>query len=395
MARQKKPQVGVSKHGTGFRIRWVDEDGKRRSETFRDERTAAKERSRRVVQADEIRRGLRKREQVRSMNEVCDLWLVRRASRKRSQRDDESIIKSHVRPVLGKLMIGEFTPAHGELLAEARAHLAPKTLHNVVTLVQSLLNFACTDVRWLEHAPRLRKPKIPRRSADYNFLRTPQEIAAYLGAAKMEGDVVHALYATAIYTGARAGELAGLRWSDVDFDRRLITIARSFEEPTKSNEIRHVPILDPLLPVLRAWRLRHPGALVFTNRDGNMLGKSARIFQEVHARVLKRAGLSQRPHFGNRLHYITFHDLRHTFASHWAANGGDVFKLQRVLGHASIDQTMRYAHLTPDAFASEYGRLGAALATKVASIFPLPIPPPQSSATTATVVAEEKEQALA
>lgn len=63
-------------------------------------------------------------------------------------------------------------------------------------------------------------------------------------------------YATAIYTGCRAGELAALEWPDVDFDRRLITVQRSFDGPTKSDRVRYVPILDPLLPVLRAWRLK-------------------------------------------------------------------------------------------------------------------------------------------
>lgn len=58
-------------------------------------------------------------------------------------------------------------------------------------------------------------------------------------------------------------------------------------------------------------------------------------------------------------HYITFHDLRHTFASYWVRQAGDLFRLQKILGHKSVTMTMRYAHLAPDAFASDYGRLGA------------------------------------
>jgi hypothetical protein len=67
---------------------------------------------------------------------------------------------------------------------------------------------------------------------------------------------VFALYATAVFTGMRAGELGGLRWDDVDFDKRLVTVQRSFDGPIKAGDIRYVPILDALLPVLRAWRLR-------------------------------------------------------------------------------------------------------------------------------------------
>ena len=51
----------------------------------------------------------------------------------------------------------------------------------------------------------------------------------------------------------------------VDLEARLITVQRSFDGPTKADDVRYVPVLDPLLPVLRAWRLRHPGRLVFTS----------------------------------------------------------------------------------------------------------------------------------
>src|SRR5437868_4520369 len=64
-------------------------------------------------------------------------------------------------------------------------------------------------------------------------------------------------------------------------ERRLITVQRSFDGPTKAGDVRYVPILDVLLPILQQWHELHPGTLVFTNRDGRMLGKSARIFQEV------------------------------------------------------------------------------------------------------------------
>jgi hypothetical protein len=53
---------------------------------------------------------------------------------------------------------------------------------------------------------------------------------------------------------------------------------------------------------------------------------------------------------------LTFHDLRHTFASHWVMKGGDLFKLQKILGHKTVQMTMRYAHLQPGVFAEDRGR---------------------------------------
>lgn len=139
--------------------------------------------------------------------------------------------------------------------------------------------------------PGICKPRVRTISQDYSYLRTDDEIARVLRSAKEEeDDLVYVVYAMAIYTGMRAGELAALLEADVDFERRLITVQRSFEGPTKAEDVRYAPILDALLPILREWRLRHPGCLVFTNRDGRVLLPSALVFQEVLHRVLDHAG---------------------------------------------------------------------------------------------------------
>jgi integrase len=171
------------------------------------------------------------------------------------------------------------------------------------------------ELGWLAAAdlPRIRKYRL--RLGAYRWLRTEPEIRRLLAAAREEGANVLALYATAVYTGMRAGELAGLRWGHVDLDRRLITVTSSYDGPTKGGETRHVPILDPLLPILRAWALRSAGELVFAHQNGTMLRRDSRLFQETLKRVLERAQLPRR--------CIVFHSLRHTFASHWAMRGGD------------------------------------------------------------------------
>jgi integrase len=75
---------------------------------------------------------------------------------------------------------------------------------------------------------------------------------------------------------------------------------------------------------------------------------------------------------GRRVHYIRFHDLRHTFASQWMMSGGDLFKLQKILGHKSTELTLRYAHLSPAAFMGDLGRFsGLALAAE-GDVLPMP-----------------------
>ena len=69
--------------------------------------------------------------------------------------------------------------------------------------------------------------------------------------------------------------------------------------------------------------------------------------------MLERAGFPTFEERGRARRFITFHGLWHTFASHWAMSGGNMFKLQRILGHKSA-VTTRYSHLAPDAFAENY-----------------------------------------
>jgi len=232
-----------------------------------------------------------------------------------------------------------------QFIVDKDGEVGDKTLHNILTLLGTMLKLA-QRLKWLAGMPQIDKPKL--QEPDYQWFQTGDEIRRFLVGAKQESEMVLVLFSSAVYTGMRVGELLGLRWEDVSFDRRLITVKRSYGSPyTKNRGLRHVPILNPLLPVLRDWRLRQPGELVFPTRDGTVRQPSDRLVSKIYKEVLERVGVSK----------IRFHDLRHTFASHWVLNGGDIFRLKTILGHREIRSTMRYAHLAPEAFAEDYGRL--------------------------------------
>lgn len=354
-----------SKHGKGWRARWLDEHGERHSRTFRFHRDAEAFERRKKAESEEVTSGIRAARPVpRSFGSLCDYWLENRASQKRSKIHDESIIRSHLRPVFGVLNVGDVQLMQVDRFVRDRAHLSPKTISNVLTLLIAMLNVA-KDLGWVLVTPRIRKPKVRACDEDFAYLRTDDEIGRVLIAAGEHGELTHALFATAVYTGLRKGELAALTWSDVDFERRLVTIQRSFEGPTKAGDVRHVPILDALLPTLRAWRLRCPSDLLFPNEVGVMREPASRVFRETLHRVLKKARLPEAVRAGKVRPFITFHGFRHTFASHWVMRGGDLFKLQKILGHKSVQMTMRYAHLAPNAFKEDWARFGAAPTTAV------------------------------
>ena len=348
MPRISKPR----RHGKRWRINFLDADGARQWETFRTYREAADALHRRKAESEAIRTGVSPRLLApHTFGELCDYWLEHEVPRKRSPKDHRSIIRAHLRPAFGGMELAGLGARQLDEFQKARRHLSSKTVRNHLTLLGSMLNKA-VELGWLVAAPRIRKPKLEQQ--DFRWLRSSEDLGALLEAAQEEAPGVMELYATALYTGMRAGELLGLTWGEVHFEQRLITVKRSYDKATKNTLIRHVPILDPLLPVLQEWRLQCPVDVVFPGETGLAQGPGARVLQEVLQRCLDRARLvgPNRPY-----KRITFHDLRHTFASHWVMREGDIFRLQKILGHQSMQMTQRYAHLAPEVYSQEWGRL--------------------------------------
>jgi integrase len=355
MAKRGRP----TQHHGKWRIRWTDANGVRQSQVYKtyDEAELALEQNQ--LRSKEIRRGLRDASpRPRTFAQASGDWLEVKAW-KASLKNDKSMLRCHLLPAFGERMLHEIT-THEVGCFSNRLKAAPKTIGNILTLFISILNYAVEN-GWLAKAPRVHKPPISLLTADFRYLKTEEEIARLLAAARRRGENAYALYATAIYTGMRLGELAGLDWRNVDLVRRLITVSKSHTGPTKNRKTRHVPILDVLYPILKAWHARRCTKLVFPNKKGERLGSSPHISQEALHAMLADAAFPLVEHQGKEKRYIVFHDLRHTFASHWMMRGGTLFKLQCILGHGSPQMTMRYAHLAPNAFADDLGIMGPPL----------------------------------
>ncbi len=230
------------KHRGKWRIRWIDSDGQRRSEVFQEYGDAIRALRGRQVGADEVRAGTRaKRPEHRTFGELCDRWLETRGAAKRSAKDDESICK-RLREFFGDRLLSEIGVEDADAYIDEHDELSPKTLANHITLLISMMNYASTfRGPWILKVPKFKKPKIIGLGRNYAYLRTQDEIDRFLSAARDEGEAIYMLYLTAITTGMRAGELAGLEWADVRLDTRLIMVQRSFSGLTKSGHARPVP----------------------------------------------------------------------------------------------------------------------------------------------------------
>ena len=123
----------------------------------------------------------------------------------------------------------------------------------------------------------------------------------------------------------------------------------------ESGRLRHVPIFDSVLSVLREMKLAKgnntllwPGAKVDEKTKEQLPRNKTSVFRPFKTAVL-RSGVAKN---------LRIDDLRHTFAGLFLASGGDIFKLSKILGHSSVAITQRvYAHLHPDAFAEDYSRV--------------------------------------
>lgn len=143
--------------------------------------------------------------------------------------------------------------------------------------------------------------------------------------------------------GLRRGEIVNLEWSDVDLDKRVITIRAKQNWQPKDYECRDIPIDNLLYKYLvKADKTDTKVVKTSYNKDFTLDGMS----QYFISKILKKVGLRG-----------SLHTLRHTFASHLVQNGVDLYTVSKLLGHSSVTTTEIYAHLSPNTFITALSKL--------------------------------------
>ena len=181
----------------------------------------------------------------------------------------------------------------------------------------------------------LRKPfvveglRFQRPARILPVVMSDEEVRRLLAAAVSLRD--RALLETAYATGMRLGEVIHLLLTDIDSQRMVIRV-----EQGKGRKDRYVMLSPSLLETLRAyWRSQKPRTILFPGKGGKepLHPTSA---QKAFQRARERARI-EKP--------ISFHTLRHTFATHLLEDGTNVRTIQSLLGHRSLESTQRYTHL--------------------------------------------------
>ena len=160
------------KHGNKWRIRWKDSRGIRRSGVYASYKDADYALKKFQTEAEEISKVLRLPISVdKTFNDLVTDFLKQHSSQKRNPEDDESIIRVHLRPFFGNMKLVDLSANSCAEFILSKKHLSPKTVHNILTLLISMLNFSY-DSGWLIKVPKIRKPKIHLLSGEFSYLKT-------------------------------------------------------------------------------------------------------------------------------------------------------------------------------------------------------------------------------
>lgn len=159
----------------------------------------------------------------------------------------------------------------------------------------------------------------------------------------MNNSFMFPVYQMAYELGLRMGEIVSLQKDAVNLSQKLVHIRQNYCKAsgkvialTKSGHERILGLNDGLVTTLQKAMNNNCGPFVFSNHMGEMMSHD---FVRYHFHKDQRL---------SEVRKIKFHDLRHTFASHFVMRGGNIYDLKALLGHADISTTMRYAHLAPN-----------------------------------------------
>lgn len=296
-----------------------------------------------------------------SVEEYGARWIAERKRAGRTNADlDAGALGKHLYPSLGARSIKSVTRADLERFVEhlddqVRAgKLSWKTATNTWGLVRKMFNDAAASkrasLRVLDASPARDVPGPDRGRKKQKQFLWPSELLVLVSCEKVPLDW-RRVYAAAVYLGARAGELGGLRARDVDRTRWIVSIAEAVttrgsprtatrRAPKTQAGTRSFAIEPALRPLLDALCGAAPeGPLLRPFRTDGPDGASARLRLHLEASGVTRAELFATTPTRKR---ITFHDLRATFCTWSAIRGDDPLKIRARAGHEDLETTMQY-----------------------------------------------------
>ncbi len=341
----------VEKRGPGrWRARYRDPNGRELSRTF--ERKADAERFLALTEADKAQGAWIDPAAGRTpFGSFARQWQQSQVHRGTTADQVDSNLRNHILPSFEHCALAAVRPSDVQAWVRSRSDvLAPATVEVVYRYLAAIFGAAVKD-RIIVRSPCV-AIKLPRPAPAEVVPATTAEV---LLLAETLPKRYRAMVILAAGTGVRQGEAFGVVLRSVDFvrgdlrvDRQLLLRARhlpAIGPPKTDASVRTVPLSDGVVKALVAHLAEFPavdrvpyGSLVFTAAGGGPIHRNR--FGEIWRRTIRRSGV--RPD-------LTFHDLRHYYASLLIRHGESVKVVQRRLGHKTAQETLdTYGHLWPD-----------------------------------------------
>jgi integrase len=257
-----------------------------------------------------------------TFKELSDLYIEYAKVNKKSWRRDVTSL-NNILPVFGELSLRNITPLIiEEYKQKRRRKAAPATVNRELACMKHMFSLAITWKKAIKN-PVISVKFFKEKNQRLRFL-SEEEISKLVEACSPQ---LKPVVITAITTGMRLNEILSLQWKDIDLKRNLIIL-----DETKGGSSRKIPINDGLKVILTEMQEKNTKDFVFKNS----LGKPYRDVRTTFRTAIRKS----------KLKGVTFHTLRHTFASHLVMANINLRTVQELLGHKTIQMTMRYSHLS-------------------------------------------------
>lgn len=309
-------------------------------------------------------------EDIMTVGKWLDMWLsiyVRGHVKEKTKERYELAVNNHIVPYIGdkdvrkitSLEIQEFINILYESGGENGTGLSPRTVNSSRTILKTALKQA-VGAGVIDKNPAVFTKPIKVERSEIQVLTQLECQRLVQTAYKESNKAFWIAVVIAVETGLRKGEVFGLRWRDIDFDKKCISVdttivtgnhGMKIQNSTKTKGSRRtIDITDTLIAKLqeyKVWQERYLSAIGAIDKyDGFLITSEVGTVKDPNnftyvafKRMLKNAGLSNG---------IRFHDLRHTHASQLLQAGVDVKSVSERLGHSSIRITLdTYAHVLP------------------------------------------------
>lgn len=281
-------------------------------------------------------------------------WSKAHKKNEASWKREEQLFKLWIFPVIGTLPLKSIAPIHLEKIKAnmAKAKRAPRSIHYCLGVIRQVFNFAIKNDLF-DNANPVSKVKLP--GGDNRRLRflTREEAAALLAVLAPKSPDVHDMALISLHTGMRAGEVFGLTWADVDIDRGLLILRN-----TKNGRTRAAFMTEAVKEIFKSRERGQPSDLVFPDRNGKRMARISRTFERAVDDLKLNEGIE------DRRQEVTFHTLRHTYASWHVENGTDLYAVKELLGHSDFKMTARYSHLGENTLQAAVKKLETTLQTQ-------------------------------